>query len=133
MHTTANESYSAVSLQGRASNKLTSYLNAIVHQVIGQCLGLSQVCTILPGLLLVWSSEGVMQRLVPLLIFIPLKHGEVCDPQQSMLVGVGQLQLLGNELAYSIQAPVDCSFRSRGKQQQITLQRIQPLSHVGGP
>lgn len=60
--------------------QLASNLDAIVHKVICQGRGPSQVSTVLPALLLVWRCERMVQSLMPLLLFVPFKHGEVCDP-----------------------------------------------------
>ena len=95
---------------------LASDFNTVVHEVVCQSLGLTQVSTILPTLLLVGRCEGMVQSLMPLLLFIPLEHGKVCDPQQGMLLRVCQVELLGNVLPYSVQPAVHCSFIASSKQ-----------------
>jgi hypothetical protein len=63
----------------------------------------------------------VVQRLEPPLLLVPLKHGELGDPQQGVSAGWDEVQGAREELAHAVQGLVDQRGGAGCKQQQVAL------------
>ena len=104
-------------------------LHAVVHEVVGDGPGLLDVPAV-RHVLLVGRGERVVQRLEPVLVLVPLKHGEIGDPQNRVLALGDHVQGLGDKLTHPIHRLVHGALVARAEEEQVAGARAAPSDEL---